>query len=263
MPETNKRFHRVLLKLSGEAIAKKYIGEDNKEHIEEIFDPKMLAQIADVIKRLVSEGIQVGVVIGAGNIWRGAYGKGVKRARADQMGMLGTMINCLRLEDAVEKAGVGVTVMSPVAMNSFAEQYNFRKAIEYLEQGKVVIFGAGLGIPFITTDTTVVVRGAEIDADIILCAKNIDGIYVRDPRDKDGKIDRSVPKYKVISYDECMEKDLKATDVSASALADAQKIDMYVFALSDPENIIRAVNGEEIGTLVTHDASVKSELYEI
>lgn len=261
MADNTKRFHRVLLKLSGEAIAKKYTAQDGKEHIEEIFDPEILAKIADVIRRLVADGIEVGVVIGAGNIWRGAYGKGVKRARADQMGMLGTMINCLRLEDAVEKAGVPVTVMSPVGMNSFAEQYNFRTAIEYLQSGKVVIFGAGLGIPFITTDTTVVVRGAEIGADVILCAKNIDGIYTRDPRDENGDIDPSVPRYKVISYEECMEKGLKATDVSASALAKEQKIDMYVFALSDPENIIRAVRGEEIGTLVTYDSSVESETY--
>ncbi len=261
MAENKKRFSRVLLKLSGEAIAKKYVAEDGKEHIEEIFDPEMIAHVADIIKRMVKDGIEVGVVIGAGNIWRGAYGKGVKRARADQMGMLGTMINCLRLEDAIEKAGVGVTVMSPIGMNGFAEPYDFRKAIEYMKNGKVVIFGAGTGIPFVTTDTTVVVRGAEIEADVILCAKNIDGIYVRDPRDANGEIDRSVPRYKVISFDECMEKDLRATDVSASALAKEQKIDMYVFALSDPENIIRAVNGEEIGTLVTYDSSVKSELY--
>lgn len=261
MAENNKRFRRVLLKLSGEAIAKKYEGEDGKEHIEAIFDPEILEKIANVIKRLTYDGVQVGIVIGAGNIWRGAYGKGVKRARADQMGMLGTMINCLRLEDAIEKAGVPVTVMSPVTMNGFAEQYNFRMAIEYLQSGKVVIFGAGLGIPFITTDTTVVVRGAEIGADVILCAKNIDGIYIRDPRDANGDIDPTVPRYKVISYEECMEKGLKATDVSASALAKEQKIDMYVFALSDPENIIRAVNGEEIGTLVTSDSTVKAETY--
>ena len=243
-----RRFRRVLLKLSGEAIAKK--DKDNK--VDEIFDAEIIDQIADVIKRLVDDGIQVGIVIGAGNIWRGAYGKGVKRARADQMGMLGTMINCLRLEDAIEKKNCPVTVMSPVTMNSYAEQYDFRKAIAHMNDGMVVIFGAGLGIPFITTDTTVVVRGAEIEADVILMAKNIDGIYVKDPRDENGDIDPTVPRYKVVSYDECLAKNLHANDVSASALAKEQKIDMYVFALSDPENIIRAVNGEEIGTLVTH-----------
>lgn len=257
MPEMKKRFNRVLLKLSGEAIAKK----DSDGSVAEIFDPALIDEITEVIKKLVADGIQVGVVIGAGNIWRGAYGKGVKRARADQMGMLGTMMNCLRLEDAIEKKGCPVTVMSPINMNSFAEQYDFRRAIQYLESGKVVIFGAGTGIPFVTTDTTVVVRAAEIDADVILMAKNIDGIYVRDPRDENGVIDRNVPRYKVVSYDECIEKGLHATDVSASALAKEQKINMYVFALSDPENIIRAVNGEEIGTLVTYDSKAESQLY--
>ncbi|MBQ4096524.1 MAG: UMP kinase, partial [Clostridia bacterium] len=209
------KYKRVLLKLSGEAIAKK----DSENKVDEIFDPEIIDKISSVIKTLVDRGIQVGIVIGAGNIWRGSYAKGVKRARADQMGMLGTMINCLRLEDAIEKKGCPVTVMSPVAMNSFAEQYDFRRAIERMNAGGVVIFGAGLGIPFITTDTTVVVRGAEIEADVILMAKNIDGIYVRDPRGKDGKIDPSVPRYKTVSYDECLVKNLHATDVSASALA--------------------------------------------
>lgn len=251
-----KGFKRVLLKLSGEALAKK----DENGHEDGIFDSEKITEIADVIKKLTDGGTEVGIVIGAGNIWRGAYGKGVKRARADQMGMLGTMINCLRMEDALEKAGCKARVMSPVGMNSFAEQYDFRRAVEYLESGKVVLFGAGTGIPFVTTDTTVVVRAAEIDADVILMAKNIDGIYARDPRGADGKIDRTVSRYKVISYDECLKNDLHATDISASALAKEQKKNMYVFALS-PENIVKAVNGEEIGTLVTYDSSVKPETY--
>ncbi|MBE6541828.1 MAG: UMP kinase [Ruminococcaceae bacterium] len=251
------RFKRVLLKLSGEAIAKK----DDENKVDEIFDPEIIDRIADVVKRLVDDGIQVGIVIGAGNIWRGAYGKGVKRARADQMGMLGTMINCLRLEDAIEKKNCPVTVMSPINMNSFAEQYDFRKAIAHLNDGMVVIFGAGTGIPFVTTDTTVVVRASEIDADVILMAKNIDGIYTRDPRDENGEIDRSVPRYKVVSYDECLVKGLHATDVSASAIAKEQKMDMYVFALSDPENIIKVVKGEEIGTLVTHKSDTEPQFH--
>ena len=166
----SSKYKRVLLKLSGEAIAKK----DSHE----IFDNEKIAEIATVVKKLTDDGVQVGIVIGAGNIWRGAYGKGLKRARADQMGMLGTMINCLRMEDALEKSGCSARVMSPVGMNSFAEQYDFRKAISYLESGTVVLFGAGTGIPFVTTDTTVVVRAAEIEADVILMAKNIDGIRI-------------------------------------------------------------------------------------
>ena len=241
----SSKYKRVLLKLSGEAIAKK----DSHE----IFDNEKIAEIATVVKKLTDDGVQVGIVIGAGNIWRGAYGKGVKRARADQMGMLGTMINCLRMEDALEKSGCSARVMSPVGMNSIAEQYDFRKAISYLESGTVVLFGAGTGIPFVTTDTTVVVRAAEIEADVILMAKNIDGIYTKDPVDKDGNIDRSVPRYKIVSYDECLVKGLHATDVSASALAKEQKINMYVFALKEPENILKAASGEEIGTLVTYE----------
>lgn len=238
------KYKRVLLKLSGEALA-------NKDS-HEIFDSEKIEEIVQVIKEMTDNGIQVGIVIGAGNIWRGAYGKSVKRARADQMGMLGTMINCLRMEDAIEKAGCRAKVMSPVGMNSFAEQYDFRKAIDYLNSGTVVLFGAGTGIPFVTTDTTVVVRAAEIDADVILMAKNIDGIYEKDPRDENGVIDRSVPRYKVVTYDESLVKNLKATDASASAIAKEQKIDMYVFALEEPGNIIKAVCGEEIGTLVTY-----------
>ncbi len=255
MSDAKRRFNRVLLKLSGEAIAKK----NANGKTEEIFDREIIDKITNVIKRLVDDGVEVGVVIGAGNIWRGALGEGVTRARADHMGMLATMMNCLRLEDALEKKDCKVTVMSPIQMNSFAEPYDFRKAIAHLKEGMVVIFGAGIGIPFVTTDTTVVVRGAEIQADIILMAKNIDGVYTCDPNKKENM--GRAKKYKVISYDKCLKDGLHATDVSASALAEEQKIDMYVFALSDPENIIRVVSGEEIGTFVSHDKTVVPELY--
>ncbi|MBQ8188015.1 MAG: uridine monophosphate kinase [Clostridia bacterium] len=257
-----KRFKRVLLKLSGEALAKQET-IDGKEKVVDIFDPEIIGRIADVIKKLVDEGTEVGIVIGAGNIWRGAYGEGVKRARADQMGMLGTMINCLRMEDAIEKKGCPVTVFSPGGMNGTAESYDFRKAIKVMQNGGVAIFGAGLGIPFVTTDTTAVVRAAEIGADVILMAKHIDGIYEKDPVRADGSIDRSVPRFKTVSYDYCLQKGLKATDISASALAKEQKIDMYVFALSDPENILAAVNGEEIGTLVTYDKNAEIEIHPV
>ena len=242
------RFKRVLLKLSGEAIADKANGD--------IFDASLIADIAGVIKRLTDDGVEVAVVIGAGNIWRGAYGKGVNRARADQMGMLGTMINSMRMEDALEKAGCTVSLMSSIPMQGFAEPYDFRKARKYLSKGKVVVLGGGLGTPFITTDTAGVVRGGEIGADVILMAKNIDGIYTADPRK-----DSSAKRYKLISYDECLEKNLRATDPSASAIGKDQGVDMYVFALEKPENILRAVYGEEIGTLVTHDSTAKAELY--
>ncbi len=253
-------YKRVLLKLSGEAIAKK----DENGRVTDIFDASLIERIASIIHRIASEGVCLGIVIGGGNIWRGAYGKGVTRARADQMGMLSTVINCLRLEDAIEKAGTPACVMTPIAMNSFTQPYDFRKAIEFQEKGGVTIFGGGLGIPYVTTDTTVVVRGLETKADILLMAKNIDGIYAKDPRDKaTGKLDPTVPRYKVVSYAECLTKNLKATDISASAVAGEQGIDMYVFALSEPENILRVIHGEPIGTLVTHDSEAKAEFYEI
>lgn len=242
------RFRRVLLKLSGEAIADKTNGE--------IFDPSLIDGIASVIKQLSDDGVEVAIVIGAGNIWRGAYGKGLNRARADQMGMLGTMINSMRMEDALESAGCKVSLMSSIPMQGFAEPYDFRLARKHLSSGKTVVLGGGLGTPFITTDTAAVVRGGEIGADVILMAKNIDGVYTADPRKcSDAK------RYKVISYDECLERDLRATDPSASAIGKDQGVDMYVFALEKPENILRAVYGEEIGTLVTHDGNVKSEVY--
>ena len=242
------RFKRVLLKLSGEAIADKENGE--------IFDPSLIGEIAKTVKELTDGGVEVAIVIGAGNIWRGAYGKGLNRARADQMGMLGTMINSMRMEDALEKAGCTVSLMSSIPMQGFAEPYDFRKARKNLEKGKVVILGGGLGTPFITTDTAAVVRGGEIGADVILMAKNIDGIYTADPRK-----DPAAKRYKVVSYDECLEKNLRATDPSASAIGKDQGVDMYVFALSKPENILRAVYGDEIGTLVTHDSAAEAELY--
>ncbi len=242
------RWKRVLLKLSGEAIA-------DKENAS-IFDAEKIARIAEIIAEMVKEGCEVGVVIGAGNIWRGAYGKGVRRARADQMGMLGTMINCLRLEDAVEKTGTPVTVMSPVIMNSFAEKYDFRTACEHLSNGMVVIFGAGLGIPYITTDTACVVRAAEIGADIILMAKNVDGVYTADPRK-----DPAARKYKVITSRKCVDDGLKAIDESAALIAAEQDIDAYAFSLEDPDNILRVIRGEEIGTLLSSDESVEAVLY--
>ena len=242
------RFKRILLKLSGEAIADKTNGE--------IFDSALIEDIASVIKRLTDDGVEVAIVIGAGNIWRGVYGKGLNRARADQMGMLGTMINSMRMEDALEKAGCKVSLMSSVPMQGFAEPYDFRKARRYLSTGKVVILGGGLGTPFITTDTAGVVRGGEIGADVILMAKNIDGVYTADPR-----TNSDARRYRLISYDECLEKNLRATDPSASAIGKDQGVDMYVFALEKPENILRAVYGEEIGTLVTHDSKAQSELF--
>lgn len=246
------KYKRILLKLSGEAIADKKEGG--------IFDRSIIEKIAGVIKELTEGGVQVGIVIGAGNIWRGAYGVGVKRARADHMGMLGTMINCLRMEDALEKNGCRPIVMSPIQVNSMAEPYDFRRAISYLEDGRVVLFGCGTGVPFVSTDTTAVIRAAEIEADIILMAKNVDGVYDRDPNKKGNE--NTAKKYKTISYEKCLVDGLHATDTSASALAEEQAIDMYVFGLAQPESILEVVRGDELGTFVSHDRSVEAVFYE-
>jgi uridylate kinase len=229
----------VLLKLSGEAIAKKGANGET----EEIFDCEIIDKITDVIKKMVDDGVQVGIVIGAGNIWRGALGKGVTRARADHMGMLATMINCLRLQDAIEKKDCKATVMTPITMNGFAEPYDFGKAVAHLKEGTVVIFGAGTGIPFVSTDTTAVVRAAEIDADVILMAKNIDAIYSADP-----KKDPTATRYEELTYDEIVERDLRALDMTATIFCRDNGIRCYAFGLSDPENIYRVVMGERIGT---------------
>ena len=245
MAETKKRFNRVLLKLSGEAIAKKYTDDEGKERIDEIFDPEILVKIADVIKRLVEDGIEVGIVIGGGNIWRGAYGKGVKRARADQMGMLATTINSLALCDTLEQLGVKATVMTSLVMPQVADIFTKREAVKNLSEGKVVIFGCGTGNPFFSTDTTAALRAAEIDAEVILLAKKVDAVYDSDPNKNPNAV-----KFDKLSYIDVLNRGLGVMDSTATSLCMDNKIPILVFGLNDPENIIRAVQGEEIGTIV-------------
>lgn len=252
MGEKNTVYKRVVIKLSGEALAHK--SPDGKN--DGIYDDEIIDKLADTIKKCTEIGVQIGIVIGAGNIWRGELGKNVERARADHMGMLATMINCLRMQDALLSHGVNAIVMSAVQMVGFSDAYDHKKAIEHLEKGGVVIFGGGIGIPFVSTDTATVVRAAEINADTILMAKNVSGIFTADPKKvPDAK------KYKVLSYAKCLQDNLKATDAAASAIAMNQMINMYVFALNEVENIVKAVSGEEIGTLVTYDSNAKAVLY--
>lgn len=246
-------YKRVLLKLSGEAMAKKetrVIDGKEKTEIVSIFDENMVAEIASAVKKCVENGVQIAIVIGAGNIWRGKLGESVDRTRADHMGMLATTINCLRFADALEKLGLRAHVMTPVSMEAFAEPFQYRRAIDYLENGEVVIFACGIGIPFVSTDTATVVRAAEIHADVILMGKNIDGVYEKDPEEVP-----SAKKFRTVSYAYCLEKKLTATDIASSALAEEQGIDSYVFSLKKPQNIVKAVHGENIGTLVTAHAT--------
>ena len=232
------KFKRVLLKISGEALA----GEASRG-----LDFKVIGQVCDAVKRCVELGVQVGVVVGGGNFWRGVKdgGDAMERVRADHMGMLATSINALAVADVLEQKGVEVRVQTAIVMQAMAEPYIRSKAIRHLEKGRVVIFGCGTGNPFFSTDTAAVLRAAEIDADVILLAKNIDGVYSADP-----KKDPTAKKYSKISYDEVLAQHLAVMDTTATSLSMDNKIPVLLFALKDPENIYRVVMGEEIGTIV-------------
>ena len=219
---TEPKFRRVLLKISGEALA-----GDQKTGL----NFNVIGQVCDVIKTCTELGVQVGVVIGGGNFWRGVKnGEGkMARSRADHMGMLATVMNCLAVSDVMEQKGIPVRVQTAVEMPA-----------------KVVLFGAGSGCPYFSTDTAAVLRAAEIGADAILLAKNIDGVYSADPH-----IDPSAVKYDAITYDEVLAKHLAVMDLTATSLAMENDIPVVVFALADPQNIVRAVMGEAVGTVVT------------
>ena len=237
------KYKRVLLKISGEALAgEKHFG----------LDFGMIEKVADVIKEAVAMGVQVGVVIGAGNFWRGAKDGGgrMERTRADHMGMLGTAMNCLAVADVLEQRGVPARVQTALEIRAVAEPYVRGRAIHHLEKGRVVIFGCGTGNPFFSTDTAAVLRAAEIGADVILLAKNVDGVYSADPMK-----DSSAVKYDVITYDEVLAQRLAVMDSTASSLAMDNHIPVLLFALKDPENIIRALRGEKIGTIVKEDTT--------
>ena len=233
------KYKRVLLKLSGEALA----GSDGK-----ILNHEMLEKVSGMIKQTSDLGVQVAVVIGAGNIWRGARQGGltVDRVRGDHMGMLATVINCLAMQDYLIDLGNDAKVMSAFQIQQMCEPYEQYKARRYLEEGKVVLLAGGVGYPFFTTDTGMVLRAMELDCDIILSAKNIDGVYTADP----GK-DSTATRYDRLTYQEMLDRNLKAIDVSASAIGRDNHMPALIFALSDPENILRAVCGEQVGTLIT------------
>ncbi len=237
------RYKRVLLKISGEALA----GEKRTG-----LDFAVIGQVCDVIKEAVEMGVQVGVVVGAGNFWRGAKDGGgrMERTRADHMGMLGTAMNCLAVADVLEQKGVAARVQTALEMRAVAEPYVRGRAVHHLEKGRVVIFGCGTGNPFFSTDTAAVLRAAEIGADVILLAKNVDGVYSADPVK-----DPQAVKYDVITYDEVLARHLAVMDSTASSLAMDNHIPVLLFALKDPYNIIRALRGERIGTIVKEETT--------
>ena len=232
------KFKRVLLKISGEALA----GEASRG-----LDFNVIGQVCDVIKRCVEKGVQVGVVVGGGNFWRGVKDGGdrMERTRADHMGMLATSINALAVADVLERKGVDVRVQTAIEMRSIAEPYIRSRAIRHLEKNRVVIFGCGTGNPFFSTDTAAVLRAAEINADVILLAKNIDGVYSADPH-----LHPDAVKYDSITYGDVLAQRLQVMDSTATSLSMDNKIPVLLFALKDPENILRAVMGEHIGTIV-------------
>lgn len=236
-------YKRVILKLSGEALA----GELGYG-----IDPKVIASIANQIKEIVELGVEVAVVVGGGNIWRGLSGssKGMDRATADYMGMLATVMNALAMQDGLEQIGVPTRVQTSIEMRQVAEPYIRRKAIRHLEKGRVVIFAAGTGNPYFSTDTTAALRAAEIEAEVILMAKNkVDGVYTADP-----SIDESATKYDNLTFLEVLNKGLGVMDSTASSLCMDNHIPLIVFAITEEGNIRRAVMGEKIGTIVKGDA---------
>lgn len=229
-------YKRILLKLSGEVLAG---GQGHG------FDFEVINSICTAVKKVSDLGVEIGLVVGGGNFWRGRSGGNMDRTRADHIGMLATVMNSLALADTLEQLGVPVRVQSAIEMRQIAETYVRNKAVHHLEKGRVVIFGSGTGNPFFSTDTCAALRAAEIGAEVILKATNVDGVYDKDPN----KFDDAV-KYDVVTHSEVLEKDLKVMDSTAASLCRDNKIQILVFNLEDPENIVRAVLGENIGTIV-------------
>ena len=234
MPET--KYKRILLKLSGEAI-----GGPEKRGV----NAETLGKICDQIKTIVDLGVEVAIVVGGGNFWRGRYGHQMERTTSDYMGMLATVMNGLALQDSLEARGLVTRLQTAIEMRQIAEPYIRRKATNHLGKERVVIFACGTGNPFFTTDTAAALRSAEIEADVILLAKTIDGVYSADPKE-----DPTATKYDEITYLDILNKDLKVMDSTATSLCKDNKIPLIVFGIDEPENIVKICKGENIGTIV-------------
>ena len=230
------KYNRVLLKLSGEALAgEKHTG----------FDEATCIEVGKQVKTLVEQGVEVAIVIGGGNFWRGRTSETIDRVKADQIGMLATVMNCIYVSDIFRYLGLNTKIYTPFACGGMSTLFSKDDAMKELKNGTVVFCAGGTGHPYFTTDTAAVLRATEIKADIILLGKAIDAVYSADP-----KLDPKAEKYDRISYLEVLEKDLKVMDSTATALCRDNNIPLLVFGIADPENIVRAVRGEEIGTLV-------------
>ncbi|WP_067838516.1 UMP kinase [Amphibacillus sediminis] len=236
---TTARYKRIVLKLSGEALS----GELGYG-----LEPKIIQSIARQVKEVAELGVEIAIVVGGGNIWRGKVGSemGMERANADYMGMLATVMNSLALQDSLENYGIQTRVQTSIEMRQVAEPYIRRKAIRHLEKKRVVIFAAGTGNPYFSTDTTAALRAAEIDAEVILMAKNnVDGVYTADP-----KLDASAEKYQELTYMQMLNDELGVMDSTASSLCMDNDIPLLVFSVAEEGNIKKAVLGEEIGTII-------------
>ncbi len=230
------KYKRVLLKVSGEALA-----GDNKFGLNE----DMLKKVALQIKEIQDMGVEVVVVVGGGNFWRGRSSKSMARATADYIGMLATVMNAMALQAACEAEGLQTRVQTAIEMREVAEPYIRRKALSHLEHGRVVIFGAGIGSPFFSTDTTAALRAAEMDCEVILLAKKVDAVYSADP-----ELDPNAVKYDELTHQEVLEKGLGVMDSTAASLCRDNNINIHVFGLAEEGNVLRAVCGEKIGTII-------------
>lgn len=233
---SSAKYKRVIIKLSGEALAgKKGSG----------IDEVVLGEVVDQIKAVSELGVEIGIIVGAGNFWRGRQGTEMDRTTADHMGMLATVINALAIQDALERKGVPTRVQTALTITRVAEPYILRKALNHFEKGRVVIFACGTGNPFFTTDTAAALRASEIDADVLLLAKNVDGIYDSDP-----KVNPNAKKYESVSYREFIDKNLRAMDMTAITICMENNIPVLAFGLFEENALMRAVQGEKIGTLI-------------
>lgn len=230
------KYKRVLIKLSGEALA----GEDKFG-----VNPEMTAKTAAQIKEIHDQGVQIAIVVGGGNFFRGRTGKNIDRATADYMGMLATVMNALALQDSLLSIGCDAKVMTAIEIRDMAEGYSRRKALEYLDDNKVVIFGGGTGSPFFSTDTTAALRAAEMNAEVILLAKNIDAVYSEDPN-----VNPDAERFEELTYMDIVEKELRVMDLTAATLCKDNDIQLYVFAMAEEGNLMKVINGENVGTLI-------------
>ena len=241
---------RVLLKLSGEVFGGGQIG----------LDPDVVSSVAKEIASAMADGVQVAIVVGGGNFFRGAElsQRGLDRARADYMGMLGTVMNCLALQDFLEKAGASTRVQTAITMGQVAEPYIPLRAIRHMEKGRAVVFGAGAGMPYFSTDTVAIQRALETHCDGVLVGKNgVDGVYTADPR-----LDPAATKIDHLTFDEAIQRDLRVVDSTAFSMCRDNHLPMRIFGMTEPGNVTRALRGEKIGTLVTSEAHVPNETKE-